>query len=133
MQLDLSNFNKAIISLEKALNELEKSPNEFIKSATIKSFEYTYELLWKMLKRYLVISEPSSEEIIEMSFADLIRTGNQRGLLLSDWSVWVEYRNNRNITSHTYDEKKAEQVLLIVPKFHKEALFLYDKLLLKCQ
>lgn len=140
MELDLSSFKKAINQLEKSLffcnSDLAKQDHDLFlqfRSASIQAFEFTYELSWKMLKRYLEMTEPNPSEIDSLSFANLIRLSNEKGLLLSDLKKWVVYRSNRNITSHTYDDDKAEQVFLHLPEFLKEAQHLYDKLEQKSQ
>ncbi|MFQ5717342.1 MAG: nucleotidyltransferase substrate binding protein, partial [Nitrospinales bacterium] len=63
-----------------------------------------------------------------MSFADLIRTGCENNILLSDLSAWQNYRKARGITSHVYDVKKAEEVLKVIPGFLQEAKYLLEKL-----
>jgi hypothetical protein len=42
-----------------------------------------------------------------MSFATLVRTASERGLLKSGWDKWQIFREARNITSHTYNQAKA--------------------------
>jgi nucleotidyltransferase substrate binding protein (TIGR01987 family) len=117
-QLDLTSLEKAIASLNEAVTEYSKQPtNKFIRDAAIQRFEYTYELSHKMLKRFLDLTEPSAEEIEQMGFADLIRTASERGLLTQGWDVWKNYRHARNATSHTYNEKKADEVYSIIPPF----------------
>ncbi|QLH41985.1 MAG: nucleotidyltransferase substrate binding protein [Coxiellaceae bacterium] len=107
-KLDFSSFQKAVISLDEALEAHRQDlNNRFIRDAAIQRFEYTYELASKMLRRYLLMAESSSQEVIEQSFPNLIRTGFERGLLLNSWDVWQKYRYARNITSHTYDEKSC--------------------------
>ena len=129
MPLDLSSFTKALASLQKAYDAKCKDPkNEFLLDTCIQRFEYSYELSHKMLKRYLELTEPTSIVIDEMSFPDLIRTGYERGLLLHSWDIWLEYRNARNMTSHTYDEKKAMAVFNIIDRFSKDASHLLHKL-----
>lgn len=124
-RLDLSSLIKATNSLNEALQIHEKdTANQLIQDAVIQRFEYTYELCAKMLRRYLKMTEPSAEVIEEMSFADLIRTSSERGLLLHPWEQWRTYREARNMTSHTYDKKKAQEVLKIIPHFLQEAQYL---------
>ncbi len=121
-KLNLTSLEKAVASLDEAVTEYAKQPNnKFIRDAAIQRFEYTYELTHKMIKRFLEISEPSAEEVDQMSFPDLIRTGSERGLLANDWAVWKDYRHARNATSHTYNEKKAAEVYTIIPQFLVEA------------
>ncbi len=84
-KLDLSPLQKAVVLLNEVLVEYQKNTNAFIRDASILRFEYTYELCHKMLKRYLEITEPNAQEIDQMSFPALIRTGSERGLLLNGW------------------------------------------------
>jgi nucleotidyltransferase substrate binding protein (TIGR01987 family) len=128
MQLDLTSFNKAINSLTEVLDEYKKNSNVFMRDACIQRFEYTYELAWKMLKRYLEITSANPAELDEMSFQNLIRTGSEKGLLLHGWDKWSSYRKARSTTSHVYDEKKAEEVFATIPGFLEDVKFLQKKL-----
>lgn len=127
--LDLSSFVKALASLEEALSEHQKQDkNLFVRDAMIQRFEYSYELAHKMLKRYLEMTESSAEEIDQMSFSNLIRTGAERGLLLHSWDQWSVYRSARNLTSHTYNESKAIEVCSVIPGFLADAQYLLKQL-----
>lgn len=135
MKLALSPLQKAIHQLEQSLyfcnSDLAKQNPDIafqFRSAAIQAFEYNYELAWKMLKRYLEMSEPSASEADTLSFPDLIRTGSEKGLLLNDLSIWKTYRYARSITSHTYDDKKAAEVYALIPQFLKDVQFLYSQL-----
>jgi len=136
MHLDFSPLSKAINQLEKSLNYAtsplaENDPGLFeqLRNSVIQCFEFTYELSHKMLKRFLEETAASSTDISSGSFQDLIRTGNEKGLLRSDWRVWRTYRQARNNSSHTYDENKAEQVYQIAADFLLEAKHLYQQLI----
>jgi nucleotidyltransferase substrate binding protein (TIGR01987 family) len=127
--LDFSSLEKAIAQMDAGLREALAAPGgELLRDGVIQRFEYTYELSWKMLKRYLEATLPNSEEVDGMSFQTLIRTGSEQGLLLSGWENWVRYRKARGSTSHTYDEEKAREVFRIVPEFLQEARYLLDRL-----
>lgn len=135
MQLDLSSLRNAVGKLEQALaycdSDLARGdPNVamLFKSAAIQAFEFTYELSWKMLKRYLENAAATAQTIEEMAFPDLIRTGNEQGLLLSSWPTWKDFRRARSITSHVYDEAKADEVFAIVPRFLADARYLLSRL-----
>jgi nucleotidyltransferase substrate binding protein (TIGR01987 family) len=127
--LDFTPLEKAIAQLTAGLREALASPDgELLRDGVIQRFEYTYELAWKMLKRYLEATLPNPEEVDGMSFQTLIRTGSEQGLLLSGWDNWVRYRKACGTTSHTYDEEKAREVFRIVPEFLEEARHLLDSL-----
>lgn len=127
--LDFQSLDKAIAQLDAGLRESQAAPeSELLRDGVIQRFEYTYELAWKMLKRYLEATLPNPEEVDGMSFQTLIRTGSEQGMLLSGWDEWVRYRKARGTTSHTYDEEKAREVYRIVPEFLHEARYLLDRL-----
>jgi len=129
MTLELDSFEKAVASLAEALKAHGEQPtNNLIRDACIQRFEYTYELSHKMLKRYLEMTEASRETIDEMTFPTLIRTGHEKGLLLSSWDVWKDYREKRGATSHSYNEAKAKEVFESVPRFLDEARYLLKEL-----
>ncbi len=127
--LDFQSLEKAIAQLDAGLRESLAMPeSELLRDGVIQRFEYTYELSWKMLKRYLEAILPNPEEVDGMTFQTLIRTGSEQGLLLSGWDTWVLYRKARGTTSHTYDQEKAREVYRIVPDFLREARYLLDRL-----
>ena len=126
MKLDLSSFNKAITSFRIAIDEYNKdTKNFFVRDSVIQRFEYTYSLSLKMIKRYL---ENNEENVNEFSFNELIRTANEKGLLLDNLENWNNYRLKRNITSYTYDADKAQEIISIVDNFYNEVKFLYKEL-----
>ncbi len=99
-----ANFNKAFKQLER-FSEVQEL-NEMEQQGLIKAFEYTYELSWKTLqdllkdKGYIDIVGP--RPVIEQSFRDgYISNGNG----------WMRMHKSRNLTSHTYDEQTAEEVI----------------------
>ena len=126
MKLDLSSFNKAITSFKIAIDEYNKdTKNFFVRDSVIQRFEYTYSLSLKMIKRYL---ENNEENVNEFSFNELIRTANEKGLILGNLENWNNYRLKRNITSYTYDADKAQEIISIVDNFCNEVKFLYKEL-----
>lgn len=136
MSLDFSSFGNAIAQLEKSLSYANSAMAqeddglfEQLRNSVIQCFEFTYELSHKMLRRYLEETAANPEEIDLSTFPTLIRTGNEKGLLRSDWLRWKEYRQARTNSSHTYDQGKAEAVYSIAGDFLQEALYLYQQLM----
>lgn len=136
MALDISPLGNAIGQLETSLayanSDMAKAdPGLFeqLRNSVIQCFEFTYELSHKMLKRYLEETAANPAEFDLASFQSLIRTGNEKDLLRSDWLRWKDYRQARTNSSHTYDEDKAQAVYAIAQDFLEEARFLYRKLL----
>ncbi len=128
-QLDLSPLNRAIDRLDEGLARYRREIGDLqIRDGLIQRFEFTYEISHKMLKRYLTLTSPSPTQYNEMAFQDLIRTGNEQGLLLGAWPDWKRYRDMRSKTSHTYDEDIALEVVSGIPAFLAEARHLHDQI-----
>ena len=135
MSLDYTPLGSAIAQLEKSLT-YANSPaamadpglREQLRNSVIQCFEFTYELSWKMLKRYLEATEATPADIDISTFQNLIRLGNERALLRSDWRQWRIYRQARTDSSHTYDATKAEAVFAVTPDFLVEARALLNEL-----
>jgi nucleotidyltransferase substrate binding protein (TIGR01987 family) len=129
MTLRLSPLQRAISLLEQGLERyLRDTSDTQIRDGLIQRFEFTYELSHKMLKRYLELVSATPELYNRMPFADLIRSGNEQGLLLGNWPTWKNYRDMRGKTSHTYDESLALEVVAEIPAFLDEARYLYRQL-----
>ena len=135
MRLDLTPLDDAIAQLEDALayhgsDLASRDPalKRHLRAAAIQAFEFTYELSFKMIKRYLEQASENPGQFDEMSFTAIMREAFQRGLVQSELSIWKEYRKLRGTTSHTYDEDKARVVFESVPNFLREARYLRDQL-----
>jgi len=80
--------------------------NEMEEQGLIKAFEYTYELSWKTLqdllkeKRYIDIVGP--KPVIEQSFQDGY---------ITDGHGWMKMHVSRNLSSHTYDQQTANEII----------------------
>lgn len=136
MKIDFSSLASAIGQLEKSImyarSDMAQQDDELfeqLRNSVIQCFEFTYELSWKMLKRYLEETAATPEDIETGTFQNLIRRGNENGLLRSDWLRWKIYRQARTDSSHTYDGGKAEAVYAIAPDFLDEARYLYQQLI----
>lgn len=128
-ELDITPLKNAFFRLEEGLTRYQSDITDLqIRDGLIQRFEFTYELSHKMLKRYLEATAANPEEFDTMTFQDLIRTGNEKGLLLGDWTDWRRYRDMRSRTSHTYDEETALQVVVGIPAFLAEVAFLVQSL-----
>jgi len=135
MTVDLTSLANAIGQLESALeycnSDLAKADpilTTHLRAAAIQAFELTYEISHKMIKRHLEATSANPAEIDKMSFQDMIRTANERGLIPGSWPEWKSFREMRAKTSHTYNESIALEVLADIPVFQKEVRFLLDKL-----
>jgi len=124
MELDLSSLRKAVESLEKTvrvadddafMSRLEEDQKQAVKAGVIQNFEFTYELCWKFMKRWLEMNL-GSVYVAGVSRRQLFRLSAEHQLL-SDVDRWMEYHDARNETAHTYDESTAEDVFDTAHKF----------------
>ena len=128
-KLDLGPLERAIERLNEGWIRYQQDISDTqVRDGLIQRFEFTYEISHKMLKRHLQATSASPAEFDDMSFQDLIRSGNEHGLLLGAWPDWKSYRNMRSKTSHTYDEDIALQVVAGILPFLAEARHLRDQL-----
>ena len=128
-KLDLSPLIRAIERLNEGWTRYQQDISDTqIRDGLIQRFEFTYEISHKMLMRHLEATSANPAEFDDMSFQDLIRMGNERGLLLGGWPEWRNYRDMRAKTSHTYDEDIALEVVACIPGFQGEATYLHQKL-----
>ncbi len=98
------NYKLALIQLKKFVekgNEL----NELEEQGLIKAFEYTYELAWNTLKDFY---ENQGESGIQGS-RDAIQMAFKRGLI-NNGEEWMKMLLDRNRTSHSYNEKIADEI-----------------------
>ncbi len=122
-------FERAVQRLEEGLVRYQIDISDIqIRDGLIQRFEFTYELGHKILKRYLEFTSANPEQFDEMTFQNLIRTGNEQGLLLGEWPDWRTFRQMRTNTSHTYNEEAALEVVTGIPRFLEEVIYLRDKL-----
>lgn len=127
--LDLSSLEKALGNLYEVINVYNADKTNLItRDSMIQRFEYTYSLALKMLKRYLSLYSVLSDNIDTMTFNSMIRQANKMGLLASNLEKWDNYRQKRNLTSHTYNEDAANAVVSIINDFSYDVKFLLDKL-----
>lgn len=115
--------------LQEGLERHRREPaDDQLRDGLIQRFEFTYEVAHRLLRRYLREVSASPASLDQMTFADLIRTGNEQGLLLGDWPAWRRYRDMRARTSHTYAAAVAAQVVAGIPEFLAETVYLRDQL-----
>lgn len=129
MSLDFTPLVKAVARLDEGLARYRVDESDAqIRYGLIQRFESTYDLANKMLRRTLEAGAANPEEVDRLTFPGLIRTGVEQGLVAGRWSDQRTFREMRNITSHTYDEAKAVQVVAAIPAFLAEARTLLDRL-----
>lgn len=117
-KLDLGPLRGALASLEDGLdvvsdtlwfNQQSNKVQNTLIAGVIQNFEFVYEIGFKMLRRQIEAEAASPTEVDESNFRDVLRVAAEKGLI-ADVEAWFRYRKMRNITAHTYDHEKAQQV-----------------------
>ena len=98
------NYTKAVKQLTKFIAKGEL--NELEEQGMIQSFEYTYELAWNTLKD---LFEQQGESNI-LGSRDAFRLAFKRGVI-ENGEVWMDMIKKRGLTSHTYNEKVADEMV----------------------
>jgi len=113
------NYKRALAQLQEAVRLYRERQLSLIEQqGLIQIFEYTHELSWKTLSDYFAYQGIPDIRGSRDAFREAIRYS-----LLEDGEVWMQMIQARNLTSHAYDQKMAEQVITeIVEKFFPQFL-----------
>ncbi len=118
-----------LTALEKANNSLKEAIGVYnedhatarpalvnsLKAAVIQNFEFTFELAWKMMDKWLNTNK-SPGITLGLTKRALYTLAAENGLIL-DIAAWQTFQDARNKTSHTYDEDVALSVFDIAMTF----------------
>ena len=114
-------FTDAVARLREALDDYKKMPLDSIRDGAIQRFEFCTELAWKTMREYLLdqgyteINSPKA--VVKQAFA----FG-----MIQDQQAWIDLLNDRNLTSHVYDEATANVIFARIGSQH---LALFDAVL----
>jgi nucleotidyltransferase substrate binding protein (TIGR01987 family) len=124
IKLAIDNLERALARFDEALSETPENPLAI--DATIQRFEFTIELFWKALKRFL-----GHEGIEATTPRNVLQHAYQLGWLENE-AAWLQMLRDRNETSHTYNEAKAreiyEHIRANAPELHRTHEFLRERL-----
>ena len=116
MAVSLEELSKALVSLEEALT-VDKT--DISRDASIQRFEFCVELTWKSARKIMGTSTSAPKQVIR----EMAQSG-----LIDDIEFWLKSIDQRNLSSHTYNQKLAEEVYLFVKSFLRPAQQVLAKL-----
>lgn len=131
MPLELESFRSAVDSLSQALghsedaalmSSLDETLQNVVQSGVIKHFEFTYELSWKFIKRWLEVNV-SPNVADGVTRRELYRLGFENRLI-DDVDRWMDHHEARNETTHTYRKATADEVYAAIPSFLEDSQLL---------
>lgn len=108
-------FRKAYLKLTEFIEKDDKS--EMSKAAIIHAYEYTFELWWKTVQRYLEYVG----SVQDYGPSATIKSAFQYNLL-EDGQIWMDMLRDRNLTAHTYKEDIANDIHERIITTHIQAL-----------
>ena len=122
MPNDLIQSKEAFISAYLKLKQFIKEDNysEIARAGILHAFEFTFELWWKYLQKYL----DSLYILEEHGPSSVIKTAFQNGVL-DDGQPYMDMLRDRNLISHTYKENMAEEIYLRIKNEHINSLKLF--------
>ena len=93
---------------------IQVARSELEKAGAIQAFEICYELSWKTMKRILAYRG------IEVNSPREVFRNAARDKLIDDLDYWFEFIEKRNLTTHVYNLKVAEEIFNFLPTFATE-------------
>lgn len=103
--VSVAELKKAVESLKVALHET-KTP--ITRDASIQRFEFCVELAWKVSKKIMGTATAAPKQIVrEMA----------QNSLIDDVDLWLKAIDERNRSSHTYNEPIADEVYAFALQF----------------
>jgi nucleotidyltransferase substrate binding protein (TIGR01987 family) len=94
-------FSQSLTRFEEILKEPRTIAN---RDSAIKRFEFTIELAWKSMQKYL-----RDQDIVCRSPKECAKEAFRVGIIEDD-PLWAHMFDDRNLTVHTYDEDTAQAV-----------------------
>lgn len=112
----MNKMKEALKLLELSLKEQKKDPdNQVIKAGVIKSFEVSFEYVWKAFKH---LGNDAGYEIYNPR--DAIKSAAELGII-SDFEKWKDFLNSRNLSVHDYLGVTDKEMMELSNNFLKEA------------
>lgn len=125
--LDFTALKNSLHRLGEVVEKYKENKDDLIvRDSLIQRFEFTYSITLKTLRKYFIERAFIVDDVNKLSFNEMVRIAMQLNLLKSDLAKWTQYREMRNLTSHTYDENVALKVAGIVPDFYEEVSYLLN-------
>ncbi|MBB3907728.1 nucleotidyltransferase substrate binding protein (TIGR01987 family) [Anoxybacillus rupiensis] len=118
----LSDFEKALYKLHQSVGR-DVTKDDLVLDATIQRFEFTYDLAWKWMKSYLEYNGNNEVTSPRKTIKEAFKEG-----LIQDGETWIQMLEDRNRTSHTYDEQIAME---IYEHIRQRYVYLFDRLLME--
>ena len=108
-------FKKAYLKLKEFVDT--DNGTEKDRGAIINAYQYTFELFWKTLQKYM----QQLEMLDELGPGSVIRTAFQYQII-DNGPKYMDMLKDRNLITHTYKEDVAEDIYLNIKEEYIEIL-----------
>ncbi len=109
LETDFEKLEKAVLRLKTVIGW--SSQHDGRTEAAIQCFEFVVELYWKLLKHML-----RTQELLVNTPREVFREAFAAGWI-DDEETWVRMLRDRNLSSHTYNEGLAQEILGRIPLY----------------
>lgn len=121
----LNDLGKALLRLSEAIEESKSNPvSSTLKDGVIQRFEFCYEICWKLMKYFLENEGIQEAKSPKSTFREAFKIG-----IIEDGEAWIDMLNDRNLTSHVYDQEVAFEIYeKIILKYFNQINDIYELL-----
>ena len=108
--------NKKVLFLEFVTKETQKQEAQILQDSLIQRFEYSVDTVWKYLKEYLYVKKGVEEVHPKSIFRECLKA---KLINKEESEQLIKMVDDRNLTSHTYNEILAKDIGSRIPKHYK--------------
>lgn len=110
-------LSRALDRLDEALDTYNTTPNSIIRDGVFQRFEFCTELAWKAAREYLLdqghVEINSPKSTLRQAYADG---------MVTDQAGWLKLLDDRNLTSHIYNDATASEIFQRIQNTHRALL-----------
>ena len=109
--------SETAIKALKTLEEIVEEPySTIVRDASIKRFEYSFDIFWKFIKDYLRVQEGIECASPKSCYREAFKVGI---LSEEETAKVLEMADDRNLSTHTYNEEAIEEIYQRVRDYWK--------------
>jgi nucleotidyltransferase substrate binding protein (TIGR01987 family) len=106
-------------------NIVQDAQSNYEKAGAVKAFEVCFELVYPTLRRVIKLRGIQ----VPTPVKEVFRKAGEEGLI-DNVETWLEFKDKRDDTAHSYDGQIATDVIDVLPSFIHELDLLIEGLLL---
>ena len=107
------------------MEQLGEVVEKGVRAGIVQYFELTYQLAVKMIRKQLseIVANPEDLATFSNRMSEAAKAG-----LIQDPAAYINYKDMRNRTTHTYDCELTEAAVAAMPEFLESVRFLIEEL-----